>query len=406
MLFSYIATTQKGIPKSGEMEANDERDLARILHQEGYILISVKKDKIKLPLKERFAAFFMANRVPFIERLMFTRNLKVIVSAGISLPKALVALSEQSKNKNFKRIILEVSEMVTKGASFSDSISKHPSVFSELFVSMVKVGEESGTLEQSLDILALQMEKSYDLKGKIKGAMIYPAVIISVMIVIGILMMIMVIPQLSKTFLELNIDLPLTTRAVIFMGNSMAKFWFLLPLLFIALFFGFRLVMRLKAGKRMIDKLSLKVPVISSIVKKTNSAYTTRTLGSLISAGVPLVRSLEITAGALANSYYKEAVISASEEVKKGYKLFQLLSKYKNLYPSLVIQMLSVGEETGQTSDMLFKLADFYEEEVSRATKNMSVVIEPFLMIIVGIIVGFFVVSMIQPMYSMMQSLQ
>lgn len=336
---------------------------------------------------------------------MFTRNLKVMISSGVSLSRALVISSEQSKSKKFKKVLLEISQDVTKGENFSDTIGKYPNVFSELFFSMVKVGEEAGTLEEVLEVLARQMENQHELKSKIRGAMIYPAVILAAMMIIGVLMLIIVVPKLAETFEELGIELPLTTRIVIAFGSFLANFWYILPFLILASFVLLRIGLKTKAGRKIVDTSFLRVPLINPIVKKINSAYTVRTLSSLIAAGVPIVRSLEITAGVLKNIYYKKAILDAMEQVKKGNKLAESLEKYKDIYSPLVIQMITVGEETGETSNILEKLADFFEEEIARITKNLSSIIEPILMLIIGTVVGFFAVSMIQPIYSMIGSL-
>ena len=205
-----------------------------------------------------------------------------------------------------------------------------------------------------------------------------------------------------RGFNELEIELPLSTRVVIIFGNFLSTFWYLIPIIIVVLIFSFRASLKTKSGKRAFDKFTLNIPVISPIIKKTYSARTIRTLASLISAGVPIVRSLEIVSGALGNVYYKEAIKKSSEEVQKGKKLSEALGEFKGIYPVLIIQMIAVGEETGETSTILGKLAEFYEKEVTNATKNLSSVIEPILMLIIGIAVGFFAISMIQPMYSMM----
>jgi len=246
------------------------------------------------------------------------------------------------------------------------------------------------------------MERQHELQSELKGAMIYPTVIVIAMIGIGILMLVMVVPKLAETFEELGVELPPATKLVIAIGNFLANYWYLLPLVILFFILLLRGISKTKGGKRIIDGFTLKIPIISSIIKKSNAAYTARTLGSLISSGVPIVRALEVTSGALGNVYYKEALAEAGEKVRKGAKLFETLKPYQNIYPLLVIQMVEVGEETGQTSDILVKLADFFEEEVTTAAKNLSSVIEPALMLIVGGAVGFFAFSMIQPMYSML----
>ncbi len=403
--YSYIAKTFSGEKKTGILEAKNEHDLARVLRQEGYVLISAESDgKINKKRKFRLVIPFF-NNVSLPEKMIFTRNLQVMISAGISLPRALNTIASQTKSRKLKNALLGISEEITKGRSFSDALSEYLNIFSEVFASMVKVGEEAGTLEEVLGILTRQMERKYELESKIKGALIYPAVIIIAMIGIGVAMLILVVPKLADTFRELNIELPLTTRIVVASGTLLAKFWYLLPIGIFLFIMLLRIILRTTTGKLIFDSLFLKIPIISSIIIKTNSAYTVRTLGSLIASGVPIVRSLEITAGTLGNIYYKRAMTSASEQMKKGAKLSQLLDQYRNIYPSVLIQMMAVGEETGQMANMLQKLADFFEEEVANTTKNLSAVIEPVLMLIIGAVVGFFAISMIQPMYSMIQTL-
>ncbi len=403
--YSYIAKTFSGEKKTGILEAKNEHDLARVLRQEGYVLISAESDgKINKKRKFRLVIPFF-NNVSLPEKMIFTRNLQVMISAGISLPRALNTIASQTKSRKLKNALLGISEEITKGRSFSDALSEYLNIFSEVFASMVKVGEEAGTLEEVLGILTKQMERKYELESKIKGALIYPAVIIIAMIGIGVAMLILVVPKLADTFRELNIELPLTTRIVVASGTLLAKFWYLLPIGIFLFIMLLRIILRTTTGKLIFDSLFLKIPIISSIIIKTNSAYTVRTLGSLIASGVPIVRSLEITAGTLGNIYYKRAMTSASEQMKKGAKLSQLLDQYRNIYPSVLIQMMAVGEETGQMANMLQKLADFFEEEVANTTKNLSAVIEPVLMLIIGAVVGFFAISMIQPMYSMIQTL-
>jgi len=401
--FFYTAQSLQGERKSGVLEAKDEHQLARILRQEGLVLIRAEsKEKLaKKKLKISFPFF----GVSLTEKIFFAKNLRVMITAGLPLPRALETLAKQSKSQKFKRALLNIKDEIIKGKSFSDSLQKYPDIFSELFQSMVRVGEESGTLEDVLKTLSQQMEREYELKSKIKGAMIYPAVIICAMIGIGILMLVMVVPKLAETFEELEIELPLTTRLVIGLGNFLAQKWYLAVIILFILIFLSRQTMKTKAGKRIIDTLLLKIPIISPIIRKINSAYTARTLSSLITAGVPIVKSLEITSETLGNIYYKSAVATVAEKVRKGEKISEALKPYENIYPPIVIQMVAVGEETGETSNVLNHLAEFFEEEVSNTTKNLASVIEPVIMIVIGGAVGFFAVSMIQPIYAMLRAL-
>lgn len=398
--YFYTAKSLHGESKSGNLEAKDEHQLARTLRQEGLILIKAEKKEKSEKKNLEFSLPFFGVSLP--EKIFFTRNLRVMISSGLPLPRALETLANQLKNQKFKKTILSVRDEIIKGNSFSETLKKHPDVFSELFQNMVRAGEESGTLDNVLKILSRKMEKEHELKSKIKGAMIYPAVIICAMLGIGVLMLVVVVPQLAKTFEELAVELPLTTRIIIGIGDFLSQKWYLVIIFIFVLAFLFWRMMKIESFKKIIDKLVLKIPVISPIIQKTNTAYMTRTLSSLIMAGVSIVKSLEISSGTLGNFYYKSAIISVAEKVRKGEKIFQALKSYENIYPSIVIEMLAVGEETGETSNILAQLADFFEEEVSNATKNLATIIEPVIMLIIGAAIGFFAVSMIQPMYAML----
>jgi len=400
--YFYLASSLKGEEKKGVLEAKDIHHLSQILKRKGYILI--KAEIFKKRKKIEFSLPFF-NRVSSTEKLIFIRNLKVMISAGLPLPKALEVLAKQAKSKKFKKVLSKIREEVVKGKDFSQALKDYPQVFSELFQNMVKVGEESGTLDKVLGILAEQMERKHQLSSKIKGAMMYPMVVILAMIGIGTMMLIMVVPKLAETFQELNVELPMTTKIVIGFGNFLTSKWYLLLIIIFSLFLFFWQALKIRKMKKLIDALNLRIPIISPIVRKTNSAYMARTLGSLMSAGLPIVRSLEITSGTLGNHYFKESLIEASKVVSKGEKLSTALLPYQNLYPPMVIQMINVGEQTGETAKILEKLAEYFEDEVSNATKNLASIIEPIIMLIIGGAVGFFAVSMIQPIYSMMGAL-
>jgi len=400
--YIFLAKSLDGREEKGVLEAQSEYELAKILKERGLILIKTQK--------ERKIGFFnilpFSLGVPLSEKMFFTRNLRVMISAGVPLAKSILTLSKQTKNKKFKLALEKISEKIIKGEKFSDALSYFPNIFSELYQSMIKVAEETGGLEQALDILSKQMEREHELKSKVQGAMIYPAVIFFVLIVVGILMLVYVVPKLAETFQELNVELPMTTRFVIFLGTFLSNNFLIILIIFLINLFAFFQFIRTKIGKKMLDKILLSLPIFSMLVKKANSASTARALSSLLAAGVSLPRSLEITANTLGNVFYKEALLFAIEKVKKGEKLSQTLKRYQKIYPLTLISMIEVGEETGETSEILAKIADFYEAEVSEAAKNLTSVIEPFLMLVIGVIVGFFAVSMIQPMYSMMGTIK
>lgn len=401
--YFYTAKSLKGEVKSGVLEAKDIRHLSQILHNQDFVLIKADQEESK-DKKIGISLPFLG--VSLTDKMFFTRNLQVMISAGLPLPRALGILSDLVKSKKFKKTLSDIRDKIVKGESFSDSLTKYPEIFSDLYQNMVKVGEETGGLENSLKVLSVQMEREHDLKSKVQGAMIYPAIVIAAMFGIGILMLIVVVPQLAATFKELGIELPLTTRLIIALATFLTQRWYFSVILFIFLIFAFWRAPKFPATKKIIDKLTLKLPIVAPIIKNTNSAYTTRALSSLISTGVPLPRSLEITAQTLGNIYYQKALNEAATKIRKGEKLSDALKPYQNIYPATLIQMISVGEESGETSSILTRMADFYEEEVSNTTKNLASVIEPILMLIIGAAVGFFAVSMIQPMYSMLGAIK
>jgi len=401
-IFSYRAKKMSGEEKGGIREAKDRFELARLLRQEEYSLISFKEKKEKKKPIFNFAGLM---GVSVSDKMVFSRNLGVMISAGLALTRALDILSRQTKNKKFKKIILVLIESVQKGVPLSEAMKIYPNVFPPFFIAMVRVGEESGKLSESLKLVAEQLERDHVLTRKIKGALIYPTIIIIVMIVIGILMLLYVVPTLISTFKELNVELPMSTQIIIFTSDFLTNHPLSVIGIFLVLLFIFPWLARTERGKRLLSTVSLHLPLFSTIVKKINSSRTSRTLASLIDSGVNIIEALSITKDVLQNHRYKQVLENAKVDVQKGAPISESFKKASNLYPILVGEMMAVGEETGKLSEMLNRLAVFYEEEVAEATKDMTTVIEPVLMIIIGAIVGFFAISMIKPMYSMMSGI-
>ena len=404
--FSYIAKSKDGQEKSGLIEAASKSELARSLRQEGYFLTSVSLAEAEGTRIRQWKRFFRIwSRISLLEKMNFARHLATMIKAGLPLNRSLQILAKQTKNSQFAKIITEIEENVRKGQSFSDSLGKYPRVFSELFVNMVKVGETSGNLEEVLKILGSQMAKDHELRSRIKGAMIYPAVIVCAMVGIGILMMIMVVPKLSAVFEELKIDLPWTTKLVIFTGQFLSSYFISVLIGLLIMIILIRQLVKTKIGRKIIDLISLNLPILGRLTRQINSAYFARNFSSLIEAGVPIVNALQIVAKTITNSFFRQSLFISAERVQKGEALSKILENFSQLYPIMVIQMIEVGETTGTLSNILENLAGFYEEEVTNATKNLSSIIEPILMIIIGAAVGFFAISMIQPLYSMMSGI-
>lgn len=405
MKVNYTAKGYSGKIKSGQINVKDERELAYQLREEGFILTSFNEieeggKKTKIAFFDRFSG------IPLSEKMMFTRNLSVMISSGLPISKTLKNLSIQTKNKKFIKILNVIQEDVQAGNPFSDGLARFPAIFNELFVNMVRVGETGGNLEEVLNILANQLERDHDLLRKVRGALVYPAVILVAMIGIGIIMMTYVIPQITKVFTDMNVELPLLTKFVIGLSTVLIKYWWLVIAIFLALAIGIKIFFSTAIGRKIWGFISIHIPLIGSIVIKVNCARFSRIHSSLLKSGISVTKALEILSRTLNNFYYQRAFKRAIGGVQKGVNLSKIIYEEKRIFPVLVPQMLEVGEETGKTEEVLAKLAEFYEEEVSQITKNLSSIIEPILMLIIGGAVGVFAVSIIQPMYSVMDNIK
>ncbi len=404
--YSFSAKSISGQTKTGSQEAASETELAHVLRNEGFILTSFRLIGPAAQAKRSLLSLLPSfKRVPLIEKVVFAQHLAVMVGAGLSLTRALEALGLQTRNKKLAEVIKGTNEEIKKGNSLASALAKYPKIFSELFINMVRVGESAGNLEEVLRLLADQMKKDHDLQSRVKSAMIYPAVILIAMIGIGAIMMVTIVPKLSAVFKELKIQLPFTTRVIIGISDFLSHYWFFAILGIIILIPVFRMILKTRTGKRTIDLAIINLPIFGNIVKKVNSARLARILSSMIKSGIPIVQALQIASGTLDNYLFQKSLEYAAQEVQKGQALSLAMKSYLKIYPPIVSQMIEVGEETGSLEEILTRLADFYEEDVANITKGLTSIIEPILMIIIGAAVGFFAVSMLQPMYSMMNSL-
>ncbi len=408
-IYSYKAKNLKGREEAGTLNAPSPSNLAKILRKKGYFLVSFKsleekgkKEKDKNTAKLNLDFLNNLRGVSLSDKLFFTRNLRVMLKTGVALPKAFKILSKQSKNPKFKKILNQVAEKITKGEKLSESLALFPKVFSKLYTETVKVGEETGSLQDALGMLVTQLEREHNLKSSVVRAMIYPLIVSAMTIVIGIFMMVFAIPNIKKTFEELNVALPLTTRLVLSFADLLIEQWGLLLVVLAGLVVLCLILARTEPFKKMKSLIGLKIPLISKLAKKINSALILRTLSSLLKSGVPIVHSLEITSASIGNFYFRTSLVQSAHLVQKGEKLSKALRDHEDLYSPMVLGMIEIGEETGETADILGGLADFYEEEINNDLENLSSTIEPIMIILIGAIVGFFAVSMMQPMSSML----
>jgi type IV pilus assembly protein PilC len=339
------------------------------------------------------------------EKVILTRNLAAMLDAGLTISRALGVMERQSKNRKLKSVLGSMIGEVKGGATFSSALTKFPNIFSSLLISMVKAGEESGKLAESLRVVSEQMQRTSNLTKKIRGALIYPAIVVIAMIGIGILMLIYVVPTLTQTFEEAGADLPATTEGIIAVSNFLVNNTVFALGLFLVFVITLVAAARSTNGQRALSWIFLRIPVIRTIIMETYAARTARTLSSLLSSGVDFIYSLTITREVVGNPFYQKVLSEAEAAVGKGEGISKVLALYPNLYPPMVSEMIAVGEETGRLSDLLRETATFYEESVEQQTKDLSTIVEPVLMVLIGGAVGFFAISMIAPIYSLSNAL-
>lgn len=406
MKFSYSAINKDGQKYTAILEAQDKAAFYTEFKKIGDTLVSVQdneKHGISGVLSFRIKAF---ERVKMLDKITFARNLGNMLEAGLSLSRAISVAERQTTNPKLKDTYVSLNQSISGGKSFHEAMEMHPKIFSNLFVAMVKVGEEGGNLAETLKQVANQMEKSFMLQRKVKGAMMYPSVIISVMIIIAILMMMFVVPGLTKTFKELKVPLPTSTQVVIAISDFCANHYFAVVgilIAFVLVIIGFG---KTGFGRKVIDYSVLRIPIIGTIIKEGSSAQVARTLASLLQSGVDLLLAVKICGDVIQNSLYKEVLKKCEGVVEKGESLSSVFTKETKLFPIFVGEMMSVGEETGRMSAMLVGVANFYENEVDQKTKDLSTIIEPVLMVFIGASVGFFAISMIKPIYSVMDNVK
>lgn len=408
--FKYVARDKNGKDITATREAEDRYALARTLRGEGVLLLSVEEltgsdGQSSKKMESLQGLLNIFSRIKLAEKIIFSKNLGVMVGAGLPVTRALDSLANETKNLKFRATILGISGQIRQGKGLGESFSKYPKVFPPLYIAMLEAGEKSGKLRESLFLITSQMQADYDLARKVRGAMVYPGVILTAMVAIGVGMMIYVVPTLSNVFKELKVDLPPTTKFIIWLSDTFVANGFIIFLIAVAAIVGFFQFRKSVFGKNMLDSLFLKLPVIGELTKKFNSARTARTLASLISSGVQILEALDITSRVIQNHLYTAVLVGAKGSVQRGETMAKTFAEHQDLYPSLMSEMIAVGEETGQSSKMLEEVASFYEQQVSDATKDLSTIIEPILMLVIGAGVGFFAISMISPMYSLSDAL-
>lgn len=395
MIYTYQAKDFSGEAHKGEIESSDIRAASAILRRRGLIVIglSAKGTAVYNPL----AKFF--KRVSFSDLVTVTRQLATMVSAGLVLSEAIDILEEQQTSGNFKNVLAEVSQDIKGGLTLAQALRKHPDVFPNLYVNLVSSGESSGTLDKVLIRMADNLEKEREFRARVRGALIYPVVVITMMIIVMFIMMIFVIPKLTSLYSQTSLDLPLPTKILIATSNFMVNFWWTLILAGVGAYLALRRWQKRPEGKLAIDTLLLKVPIVGKIITNVSLANFTRTFGLLVAAGIPLLGAIKIVEDVTENGVFRNALKDAYSGVERGLSFSALL--LSPVFPRIIGQMVRVGEETGKIDEIFFKLSDYFESEADHMVKNLTVAIEPIILIILGIGVGFLVISIILPIYNL-----
>src|SRR3989344_2436639 len=400
--YNYIARNQAGAVQKDVMSAINERAVVEILRAQGLIPTSIKPITKSFDLKVLTEYF---RRVRLLDKITFIKNLGVMTKAGLPLARSLKILSVQTPNPKFAKVVSDIARTVEGGTALADSLAKYPHIFSPIFISMVRVGEMSGTLDQNLTYLADQMQRDYDLVSKARGAMTYPIIVLVALGIVGFLMFTFVLPKLTETFKDLNAKLPLMTRIVIGVVDLFAHYGVIVLLLIILLLAMFVYWRTTEAGKKVLHKVVFYLPVLKNIVIKVNLARFTRVLASLIKSGMSMVEALEVSSHVVGNIYYQKIIADSASKVKIGSPLASGFKKFPKLFSNLVIQMMEVGEESGTTDAVLTEVANFYEAEVDQTMKNLSSILEPVIMMVIGAVVGFLAIALISPIYNLTQNI-
>ncbi len=394
-IYTYKAKNSKGEIVKGRVEAKNEQAAASIITKNSLFLIDLKE------YRGGFLNISLFNKKPsFRDIVTFTDQLSTMITAGLPLLQALNLLKTQT-NEAMNKVLDGIIKIVESGGSFSSALKKFPDVFSNLYIQLVKAGETGGLLDKILQELATNLKKQKELRAKVKGAMIYPIVVILVMVLVVLILMIFVVPGLSKMYLESGVDLPWATKLLISVSNFLAHYFLVIGIFLIVSIFSIRFWYKnTKDGREFFDRLFLKLPIFGNLIAKMTLTDFTRTLGLLLGAGVSLVKSLNIVSKGLSNIIYREAMEQIIKDVERGIPMSEALNRF-DVFPPLLYQMISVGEETGNLDEVLKKVSQYYERETAHAVDDLARAMEPMIIVILGVVVGGILFAIMMPIFNL-----
>lgn len=400
MIYKYKAISQKGEVIEGFFEGNEESDVLTMLRGNNYLPISVEKD---VGAEAQIDIF--SKKVKKKDLAVFCRQFYTMLDAGIGIVKCIDILEKQSESKPLIKALGSLHEDVQKGFTLSEGMKKHPKVFPSLLINMVGAGEISGSLDIIMERMAVHFEKENKLENKVKSALIYPIVLSIVSIAVIIFLLVAVMPTFIGMFESSGQVLPIPTQILLGISNWITEFWYLFIILVIGIVVGFTVFKQTPTGKSFLDTLKLKIPIVKDTNIKIITSRFTRTLSTLMSSGIPLLQSMDIVSKVVGNKVVYDRLIVASENIRKGVSLSKVVNEVK-IFPPMVDSMIKVGEESGSLDDILYKTADFYDDEVEVALQRMTSLMEPIMLIFMALIIGFIVIAMAMPMFDMVNTIQ
>ncbi|WFA09674.1 type II secretion system F family protein [Tissierella sp. Yu-01] len=399
MRYKYKAIAKNGQMVEGTFEAGNESDVVAMIKGNNNLPLSIERD-----IETEASVELFSPRIKKKDLAVFCRQFYTMIDAGLGIVKCLDILATQTQNRTLKKIISQLYEDVQKGLTLSESMKKHDKVLPSILINMVEAGEVSGSLDTIMERISEHFEKENKIENKVKSSMIYPAALAVVSVVVVIFMLVFVMPTFISMFEGNGTQLPAPTRILIGLSNSLQSYWYLYFIGGFVLTSGLLLFKNTKEGRRLLDTLKLKIPVVKSTTEKIITSRFTRTLSTLISAGIPLIQSIEVVSRVVNNAIVQERLISGIENIRKGIPLSRAV-KDVGVFPPMVDSMIRIGEESGSLDEILYKTADFYDEEVESSLQRLTALLEPIMLILMALIIGFIVVAMYMPMFEMVNTI-
>jgi len=399
MKFNYIAVTKSGFRVNGSVESTSENEVLRMIKSNGYLPVSIERD---IESEAKFE--ILSKKVKKKDLAVFCRQFYTMLDAGINIVNSLDILSAQTENKTLKKAISDVAENVQKGVTLSEAMKMHPKVFPTILINMVEAGEVSGNLDTILERMAVHFEKENKTENKVRSSMVYPIVLMIVSVVVVIFMLIFILPTFVGMFEGSDTPLPLPTQILIGLSDFLQSYWYIFIGIVALLVFGITSYINSENGRRLYDGIKLKLPIIKGTTVKIVTSRFTRTLSTLMSSGIPLLRSMEVVSRVVNNKVVEDKLISGIEDIRRGVPLSRMIKDIE-IFPPMVDSMVRIGEESGALDDILLKTADFYDEEVDAALTRLTSMLEPLMIVFMALIIGFIVIAMYLPMFEVINTI-